>query len=284
MLHGLGGEVPPLTWARRLNSRFLETRDAQTGMGGYQFTLRHLPGAQYWSDRAIHQFGAQLAGHFVAEGAISHPRQIQAICGHAGLARMALSERLGDIGWEFAQSAIDDLIAYGKWAYEPAENTFHATHTDGTRLTGMVFDQDGYYGKKGASWEPVKAGGLMLRAYATAYRLCLDRAQRAFLWQMVKDIARGNDLGDFDGEANLDSPCADAETIHALLEIYACTQILVFLDLADRVARNILATRFEEGFFVTGNVSFVDDPAPLALLRLYAAKENLADRVPAPIR
>jgi len=133
MLHGLGGESGPLTWAQRLNGRFMETRDPQTGMGGYQFTLRHLPGAQYWSDRAIHQFGGQLAGHFIAEGAISHPRQIQAICGSAGLARMALTEKLGPIGRGFADSAIEDLVAYGKWAYEAGDNTLHATHTDGTR-------------------------------------------------------------------------------------------------------------------------------------------------------
>jgi len=284
LLHGLGGEIQPLTWAQRLNGRFLETRDPNTGMGGYQFTLRHLPGAQYWSDRAIHQFGAQLAGHFIAEGAISHPRQIQAICGSAGLARMALADRLGDIGWDFAQSAIEDLIAYGKWAYEPKDNTLHATHTDGTRLTGLVFEQDGYYGKAGSSWEPVKVGGLMLRAYATAYRLCLDRVERAFLWQMVRDIARGNGLGDFDGEANLDTDCTDADTIHALIELFACTQLDIFWNLAERIARNILGTRFKDGYFVSDGIALVDDPAPLALLRLHAAKANNWDQVPVPVR
>jgi pectate lyase len=284
MLHGLGGEIMPLTWAQRLNGRYLETRDPNTGMGGYQFTLRHLPGAQYWSDRAIHQFGNQLAGHFIAEGAISHPRQIQAICGLAGLARMALSDRLGDIGWNFAQTAIEDLIAYGKWAYEPSDNTLHATHTDGTRLTGLVFEQDGYYGKAGRTWEPVRAGGLMLRAYATAYRLSLDRVERAFLWQMIRDIARGNGLGDFDGQANLITDCADADTIHALIELYACTQLDVFLDLAERVVHNIMGSRFREGYFVSGDRALVDDPAPLALLRFFAARENVWDQVPNPIR
>jgi pectate lyase len=285
LLHHFTGDPRPLAWARQLNQRFLETRNPATGMGGYQFTLRYLPGARFWTDRAIHQFSGQLAGHFVAEGAISHPRQIRVIAGHAGLCRMALAEALGEAGREFRRSAIEDLIAYGKWAYEPEENVFHATHTDGTRLTGMVFEEEGYYGAKGSQWSPVKAGGLMLRAYATAYRLSEDRAERAFLWQMTRDIARGLDLGHIGdmggdrGALNESTGCADHDALHALLELHEATGHPSYRELARQIAANILAARFQDGFFVRDGVAYVDDPAPLALLRLAAVMRGEREQV-----
>src|SRR5262249_6593056 len=55
LLHRFTGDARPLVWAKRLNERFLQTRNPVTGMGGYQFTLRYLPGSPYWTDRAIHQ-------------------------------------------------------------------------------------------------------------------------------------------------------------------------------------------------------------------------------------
>ena len=289
MLHHLTGEDLPLVWAKRLNNRFVETRDPATGMGGYQFTLRYLPGAPYWTDRAIHQFSGQLAGHFVAEGAISPPNKIQTITCNAGICRMVLSERLGDPGQVFGQSAVEDLIAYGRWAYEAEDNTFHAVHTDGTRLTDIVFELDGYFGKKGGRWVPAAADGLMFRAYAMAYRLSQNPVDRAFLWQMVRNIARGNGLGDIGnvdggGALNMETDNAHPGVIHGLRELYRATERQDYLTLAARVAQNILAKRFKDGFFTSNGIALVDDPAPLALLCLIAEIEGKPEQVPVPCR
>ncbi len=285
MLNHLTGDPKPLAWAKRLNRRYLQTRDPVTGMGGYQFTIRHLPGADQWTDRAIHQLSGMLAGHVVREGTVTTPRMITTICVRAGLARMALGELLGDGGAEFTRSAVEDLAAYGRWAYRGRENVFHTVHTDGTVLTGKVFEKDGYYGPAGWAFRSAPGDGQHFLAYARGYRVSGD----PFLWHMAGDLARGIALGDVGPigqgpQMDLATACADPYALLGLLQLHRATSQRAYLEVACRVGDNILAQRFKDGFLLTSSDSpavRLDGEDPLALLHLSAALAGKADCLPA---
>jgi pectate lyase len=283
-LSHLTGDERPLTWAKRLHHRYLETRDAVTGMGGYQFTIRHLPSSDHWTDRAIHQLSDMLAGHVVREGTISTPRLIRTICARAGVARMALAELLGADGVEFARSAVEDLAAYGRWAYRGKENIFHTIHTDGTVLTGKVFKKDGYYGPAGWAFRSAPGDGQHFLAYAMGYRLSGD----PFLWQVAGDLARGIGLGDIgrptaQTQMDASTACGDPDALLGLLQLHRACSKPAYLDAARRVADNILAQRSQDGFLTAGpdgRAVRLDSEAPLALLHLSATLAGKADRLP----
>lgn len=285
MLHHFTGQDKPLSWAKRLHHRYRQTCDPVTGMAGYQYSIRYLPGADHWTDRAIHQFSGTLCGHVVREGTTSNPRHIRIICINAGMIRMAMGELLGPEGAEFVRSALEDLAAYGRWAYRPEENIFHAIHTDGTILTGMVFEKDGYYGPAGDSFSATPGDGQFFLAYAMGYRLSGD----AFLWKMTCDLARGIGLADLGqvGVAPTTEPstsCADPYAVLGLLQLYKATSQQGYLNLARRVADNILTQRFKDGYFVSGwhgPAARPDDEHPLALLHLSAVLAGRSEVLPA---
>jgi pectate lyase len=286
MLHHFTGQTKPLDWAKRLHHRYRETCDPVTGMAGYQYSIRYLPSSDHWTDRAIHQFSGTLCGHVVREGTISRPRHIRIICFYAAMTRMAMYEMLGKEGEEFVRSAIDDLITYGRWAYRPDENIFHTIHTDGTILTGIVFEKDGYYGPAGDAFRSFPADGQFFLVYAKGYRLSSD----AFLWQMVRDIGRGIGLGDLGQPGqeptgvDLKTACVDPYAILGLIELHRATSQKKYLDLACRVADNVLAQRFKDGYFVSGwrgPAARPDDETPLALLHLSAELAGKGQQMPA---
>ena len=284
VLSHLTGDERPLTWAKRLNHRYLQTRDPVTGMGGYQFTIRYLPGADQWCDRAIHQLSGMLSGHVVREGTVTTPRHIRTILVSAGISRMAMGELLGAPGAEFTRSAVEDLAAYGRWAYRAEGNLFHPIHTDGTILTGKVFEKDGYYGPAGWAFRSRPADGQHFLAYAMGYRLSGD----AFLWQVACDLARGVGLGDIGAPGqpppgDAATECADAHALLGLLQLHRATSAGAYLDQARRVADNILAQRVNGGFFTAGpqgQVVRLDSDDPLALLHLAATLTGKADALP----
>jgi pectate lyase len=288
MLHHFTGQPKPLEWAKRLLHRYRETCDPITGMAGYQYSIRYLPGADHWTDRAIHQFSGTLCGHVIREGTITRPRHTRVICFYSAMTRMAMHELLGAEGEEFGRTAIEDLTAYGRWAYRADENIFHTIHTDGTILTGIVFEKDGYYGPAGDSFRSFPVDGQFFLVYAKGYRLSSD----AFLWQMVRDIGRGIGLGDL-GQAgqeptgaNLTTPCVDPYAILGLIELHRATSQTKYLNLACRVADNILAQRFRDGYFASvssGPVACPGDETPLALLRLSAELAGKGQAMPALI-
>ncbi len=274
MLHVFGGEEQPLLWAKRLARRYVETRDPITGMGGYQFSISILPGVR--GDRAIEQFGEQLKAHSPLESTLSIPRQIHTIIGEAAMSRMVLAERLGEAGREFLLWAIEDLLAYGKHAYQADDNTIHPILTNGTRLTGLVMEKDGYYGKKGERLKAEKADSALLWSYLTGYRL----SGEPLLWEIARSMAADSGLGDIGRSGgkelglNFETSCDDPLLLFAMLECYQATENEKFLELAVLLGENMLRERFHNGYFLPSRkhlyVKF-DAIEPLALLHLIAA-------------
>jgi len=289
-LSQLSGDQRPLTWAKRLLHRYVETRNVHTGLGGYVFSISQLPKGGR-GDRAVDQLWPLLPRYYPIEPKVANVMQLARIVGPAAICKMAISETLGEAGKEFQQWAVEDLAAYGKHAYDPETNEFHFMLTEGVRLTGLLLEKDGYYGKAGQTIRPAKASPALLWSYAMGYRLSGD----PFLWDVARSIARGNGLGDI-GETPATGPSLDTSpsstpsttstsphAIFASLELHAATHNDAFLDLAMQVADNILANCRARGFLLPSKdrlyVKF-DSLEALALLHLHGVLEGRRDLVP----
>ena len=281
MLHEFTGERMPLVWAQRLAYRYVETRNPKTGLGGYEYS-------RLKEDRAETQFSGvpRLKGHPALEGTIVDSKSRMRF-GALSIVQLKLSEMLGEEGSDFRKWAIEDLRAYAKHAYNPADNTFSAMLTDGTKLTGADIQKNGYYGKVGTSgkFAPIKGDGTFLWAYAMAYRISGD----AYMWQMARNIARALGLGDIgDGpksaaKLDMNTDCSDPKDLLSCLELCRSTGGRAFLDLAVSIGDNILERRFHKGFFVRSDQHLYarfDDMEPLALLALAAMLRGEPGAVP----
>ena len=275
LLHKLSGETGPLTWARRLAHRYVETRNPDTGLGGYQYS-------QITNDRAKRQFGPEF-GDRIIEGTILDAGRAGTKMGITTACMLQLGEVLGDAGRDFLTWAHGDLAAYARHAYNPADNTFAIMITDGTRLTPDDVKRKGYYGK--GSFVPFRAGGRFLLTYARAYRLTRDAA----MWSVVRGMAKGNGLGDFGegpgGAARVDlqTTSSDPVSLLAVLELCQATHRPDLLSLAGVIGDNIVKDRFHHGFFVVGEKSRFakfDRLEPLALLHLEANRRGCVESMP----
>ena len=273
------GNEKPLIWAKRLARRYVETRNPKTGLGGYQFSKVSS------GDRAIQQFGPEF-GDRINEGTIVDSSRGPTKFAAVGSCQLLLGELLGDGGREFLQWGLEDLQAYGRHAYRAADNTFIPMITDGGRLTPADVKRSGYYGAPdGPCFKPLKAAPQFLRAYALAWRLSGD----AFCWQMARAIARGNGLGDLGEQPgqkpslNRTASCAHPDAVIAMVEIHQKTGNAAYLEIACKVADNLLAAHFHRDLFVDGRdyrFTRLDRHEPLALLHLVAALRGHHNRVP----
>lgn len=286
MLAELSGEDKPLVWAERLAYRYVETRDPNVGISGYQFnqsrTATCAPGIR--GDRAQYQYGDDFKGHFVVEGTLfpcygSTPAVRPRIC------QFLIGEMLGDKGHKFTQWAVEELTAWGKVAYRKKDNSFIPMLTDGTSMEGYVCKKDGYFGPEGRVLKAGRAGPMDFWVYCLAYRVTGD----AFMWEMTRNIVEGNNwgrLGDSpDAEPKLDLATseASAQLIPGLLELYRKTNCKQYLMMARKVGDNIIDRRFHKGFF-TGSSQHLyakfDAFEPVALLYLDAMISGKAESVP----
>jgi pectate lyase len=183
---------------------------------------------------------------------------------------------LGGEGKEFTQWALEELRAWGKAAYRRKDNSFIPMLTDGTSMEGYVCKKDGYFGPKGRVLKAGRAGPMDFWTYALAYRVTGD----GFMWEMARNIARGNDFGDIgakpgDGpQLQMRTDCTDPAAVLGLLELHKKTGKDAFLEMARRIGDNILASRFHKGFFAPSSKHMYakfDVVEPLVLLHVVAA-------------
>jgi len=287
MLTALSGDEAPLVWAERLAQRYVEARHPATGLAGYQFSRSVLPGPRGRGDRAEAQFGAQLAPYQPTEATVVVARQIRTILGRAAINKLLLAERLGLSGEGLAQIAVEDLLAYARYAYDSEDNRFHPIMTNGMRLTGLRLDRDGYYGRQGMVLTPMTADFLMLWAYCLAYQF----SPQPQLWAVARQMAKANGLGDIGPTAeDLSGPMlaagievSDPLAIFCLLTLYATTNQQAFLDQAQAVGDNILNHRWHRGLFLPSRHhrwAKFDALEPLALIHLVAYMQRCPQQVP----
>jgi pectate lyase len=293
MLDILNGEEGALKWSKLLADQYVRARHPKTGLGAYQFSkpTRHtqppegpLTGLLTFSsygDRAENQFGKDFPG-VALEGWALFDGGMYTM---PALMQMELAERLGEKGKEYLTWTLDGLKAYAKYAYNPGENTFHPMWADGTDLANYTFSRTGYYGPQGRVLKPLKADEIYLFSYARAYRLSKDQV----IWEMVRSITKGLQLGDPGAEPgknamlNMKTENSNPYAIFALLEVYRASQDPAFLKLAEVIGDNILKSSYKNGFFLTdrdkGNARF-DAIQPLALLSLEATLRGKPELVP----
>ena len=289
ILFDLSKEEGPLVWAKRLAHRYVETRNPKTGLGGYQFSQMksamcdEFAHPEIKGDRAEYFFAADFPGHLVVEGTLfptygDTPETAQRIC------QMTIADRLGAAGHEFSQWAVEELTAWGKSAFRASDCSFIPMLTDGTNMEGYVVKKDGYFGPTGRVYRAGKAKPAHFWAYAMAFRQSGD----AFMWEMTRAIALGNNLGDIGAKPETSAVTArtgssDPDALLGFLELYRATKQAAFLEAAKRVGDNILKARFNSGLFVARDRQFAsfDRVEPLALLHLAAAIMDRAQSVPA---
>ena len=183
----------------------------------------------------------------------------------------------------FITWAHEDLAAYARHAYTPADNTFAIMVTDGTRLSPSDVKRKGYYKK--SSFTPFPAGPLFLLGYARAFRLTRDPD----MWKMARSITEGNGFGDI-GETpgggptlNMGTLSSDPVALFGILELHRTTGQPELLALAGVIGDNIIRSRFHHGFFgpdEENRFTKFDSLEPLALLHLEASRVGRAGEMP----
>ncbi len=277
LLHALTGAAEPLRWGSKLMEYYVRARDPDTGLGAYQYS--QLAGGR---DRAKVQLGPEF-GEVALEGKVLDPGRASVIYGRAGVCQMRIAELAGAAGADFLRWTCEGLRAYAQHAYDPETNQVRALFTDGTPLAPEDVVRSGYY--RPSVFQPQTASPLLLFAFAMAHRQTGDEA----LWSTVRAMAQGHGLGDWgtapgrSPQPELDTATADPYLLFAVLEtVQACPEPL-YLDLARRLADNLLEQRFHEGLFRPSarhrNASF-DTVEPLALLTLEALLRDERQAIP----
>jgi pectate lyase len=286
MLSSLSGDKQPLTWAKHLAYRYVETRDPNIGISGYQFnqsrTATCAPGIR--GDRAQYQYGDDFKGHFVVEGTL-FPCYGSTPAVRPRIVQFLMAEMLGGKGKEFEKWAHEELTAWAKVAYRWKDNTFIPMLTDGTSMEGYVCKKDGYFGPKGRVLKAGRAGEMDFWTYALGYRITGDQ----YMWDVTRNMAKHNGWGDI-GANEKARPDLDLDTYYStyalllgMLELYEKTQDDAFLKMARRVGDNIIASRFHKGFFVPTKKHIYakfDAIEPLVLLHLNAALKGDRNKLP----
>ena len=285
MLHHFTGEPEPLAWARRMAHRYVETRNPDTGLGGYQYSRFDR------GDRALRQFGPEF-GERAIEGTVLDRSRARMRYAVMGIALMQLAETMGAAGADFLRWAQEDLAAYSRHAYDPRTNAVRPLLSNGTPLGPDDLKRPGYYSSPPGILSPGAADDTFFWAYALAYRL----TRRTEHWETARHMARGLGLGELgeqgdeaarSGSAavNRATPAGAPHALLGVLELHRATGRDAFLELAARVAENLISQRFHHGYFVSGPDNLfarVGTGAPVALLRFAAAALGRQDAVPTP--
>ena len=244
-LFKISGQKEPLVWGKRLAHRYVETRNPKTGISGWVYSVSdasELPPVDEYGNWVL-DFYSVYGDPEIREATLGHLLLSPGVllCGNeVYICQLTLGEMLGDDGREFKQWALEDLAARARAAYRQKDNLWIPIRTDGTSLEGI----DGKV--------PWAANPVDFWAYTLAYRMADDQ----FMWQMARNIGRGNGFGDIgtnrEGKPSLRlrTDCSNPCAILGFLELYRATQEEQFLEMARRIGDNILADKFYRGFFV----------------------------------
>jgi len=277
-------EEQSLIWGRRLIKRFIDTRHPKTGMTKYMYNM--LP---------FNVLGNDFKDHFSDPHSFIFPSRIfakvrneyypESVVPHQWMSLLLMGDALGEHGEEFTQWAVEELRAWGKLSYREEDNSFIPIITDGTKIEGYILKDPCAMGDEGDVAISLFADMSFLWAYAMAYRMTGDE----FMWQMIRSIVAGNNLGDIGEnyedypELKTDATSSNVYGLLAFLNLYEKTNNKEFLKVAQRIGDNILGTKLNKGFFVPSKnhiYTRFDCLEPLALLCLIAEFDSKRELVP----
>ncbi|MBL7189342.1 MAG: ankyrin repeat domain-containing protein [Phycisphaerae bacterium] len=279
----LSGEEQPFIWSRRLLGRYIDARHPKTGISKGIYNNPRFRMGEDLKEHFVDPYTTFFPYiPFVEFKYLYYPEDMEA---HPWLSIFLVGEMLGEEGEEFTRWALEELIAWGKASYRKNDNSFVPILTDGTNLEGYVWKNAPGTGSEGLVVKAIPADMPYFWAYSVAYHMTGDE----FMWEMVRDIARGNNLGDI-GETPSHTPnlkinttCFHVYGLLGFLELYEKTHRPEYLQIAQHIGDNILANEFHKGFFVLSKrhlyASF-DYIEPLALLHLDLAMKRKTGLVP----
>lgn len=277
LLSRLSGEEDPLIWSKRLAHRYVQTRDLNTGISAYKYSLEQEESTQLTEDLNKHWFLI-----FPVMSFLDSPMASLWQCGPQ-LCQLSVGEMLDDNGREFTEWALEELTAWAKASYCKQDNTFVPMLIDGTLLEGKTIVHE----RTRKMLKPCPAGPIEFWTYALASRLTDDNG---LIWETTRSIALGNHWGDIgtslvdQPDVNMATECSDPYVLIGFLELHKKTENVAFLKMAEKIGDNILASRLNKGFFLpskTLTFSRFDDVEPLALLHLYGAIQGKKLPIPA---
>lgn len=291
-LYSFNGDKDALSWAKHLAYQYVLARDAKTGLGAYQFTqakkLEHTDDDNNtlcrFGDRAKRQFGPEF-GDIALEAKMLRAGGGNSIYGKNALMQLQIAKLIGEEAKDLLDWTYTGLLSFAKYAYIPETNSFRTMFTDGTDLTGYILKRNGYYGKAGTELKSYFAHSGFLLSYSRAF---LDTGDIK-LWQMSRNIAKGNGFGELGyepgigAELNFDTQCSDPVALFAIIDLFKATKCEAYLNLGRVIADNILKRSFHKGYFVNDSSrinSKFDALEPFALVCLQAAIEDKFDEIP----
>ncbi|UCG66969.1 MAG: ankyrin repeat domain-containing protein, partial [Deltaproteobacteria bacterium] len=299
ILTKLSGDKKPLIWAKRLNYRYVQTRNPRVGISGYVYTRKEPDGV--WL-----QFGEDFEGHLVLAATLvplppglGNPDIREIFPGYLMVtpgieynpaispwaSSMLLGDNLGNDGRDFIQWGLEELTALGKVAYRQQDNVWIPMLNDGTSLEGYVCRKDGGHGWRGLEFKAIPVVAMDFWVYALAYRITGDQ----FMWRMARSIASGYGFGDIGitpethSQLKIATDCWQPYTLLGFLELYKKTENRSFLQIAQNIGDKLLARRFHKGFFVPSDKHIYtkfDAIEPLALLHLYISLKASSTAIP----
>ena len=265
-----------------LAERFARLKDPKTGLAPAILDA-HDPAF----DRQTHRLSLGHLGVTVRNLLIDYGRRSDSYA----LSQLHLAEILPEEAAEkFRTWALDDLLAYGSYCYDPQRREFHEMRRTDTGER-ILFSQTRWYptNPRGHYIMPQRFYGnkglpLLFLAYARGYRLTKDARvkQTAEKCLDILDMKRGGAIA-LSGVSDeyLKSDFAGC-LIQGLLDLSETDEDVWYLEAARRLADDALDRFFDGEFFVDWPHEFrysrVNQGLPLALLRLYAvlSKKNVA--------
>ena len=269
----LNNDDRPLYWAQRLYARYSDSAHPATGLPPWHHTSMRTFGTE---DESLPEYALLTRGSL-------------GLLGNGGVAMLRIGDDLGDKGKYYRETMVRHLNAFAEYGYDPENNRLRNLLFDGTDLAEREKQKDAKAGTPHTpSWHSWSPDPPTILAYAICYRQSNDGE----IWETLRAMCRGNDLGDI-GEAEGRVPRLDLATkqsdtllIFPLVEIFRATGNKAYLELCRAIANNAVTQHFraEKGLFTpselhrTANLCSAE---PLALLTLEAALRGKLDQVPA---
>jgi pectate lyase len=278
-LYQLSGQQQPFLWSKRIIERFADARNPKTGISPYFYNNKF--------DDNLQQTTYAINGMFVFPFiATDGYKKIEPMLYGEDwtplpwLSVLLMGDMLNEQGEDFIRWSLKELTAWGKASYRQKDNSFVPILADGKNIEGLIFKEASDLGVKGDKVTSVFAGSAYFWSYAAAYRLTEDE----FIWQMTRDIALGNNLGNIDEISKQELPvsveiqCSDPYSLLGFLELYNKTRKNNFLIMAQRIADNIVEDRFNNGFFVLSSKHYYSSFDCLEALALIHLVGTIDDR------
>lgn len=284
------GDLNAAAWGKHLYRQYVLARNPDTGMPVYQFSspLQREPvpaddnQTQSWfGDRAKRQFGPEFGA--IAREANVLFRDMRPLLIDNPLAMLDILSRHPDA--EMQTWVIDGLKNYYRRAYDVTSNTLRPMWNDGQDMTGYRLLRDGYYGAKGTEIRAFPLEPDYLLPLVRAWRLSNDAELLALIGQMLQRLwlARLAPAPQEDEITATESPVASAYLLFALVELAEARQSTALFELAWLIGGVLFQRHYHRGFFVASaqhRYVRLDDPIPLALLHLIAAKQDRLSAMP----